>query len=176
MMPSIYQDNSSLASTKKKRTRLKRLTMSVICVICALLATLISVLVFFNFIRVPSSVQKNVVVTTTYVKNQQPHHPRRLHLPAGLEAEDVFISVKTTRKNHQTRLNTVISTWYQLARDHTYFFTDAGTGDPDPDENMEDKVNKGHLIVTQCGNSHSRQDLCCKMGAEFDAFFDSDKK
>ena len=34
----------------------------------------------------------------------------------------------------------------------------------------------GHLKVTECSSSHSRQALCCKMAAEFDAFLDSGKK
>jgi len=92
-------------------------------------------------------------------------HPRNLLLQ-----NQVFISVKTTFKNHQKRLQPVISTWYQLARDHTYFFTDQS------DRQIETQLNPGHLVVTQCGSSHSRQDLCCKMGSEFDAFLESRKK
>ena len=34
----------------------------------------------------------------------------------------------------------------------------------------------GHLKVTECSSSHSRQALCCKMAAEFDAFLESEKK
>ena len=37
---------------------------------------------------------------------------------------DIFISVKTSRKFHKTRLGVVLGTWWQQARDNTYFFTD----------------------------------------------------
>ena len=37
---------------------------------------------------------------------------------------DMFISVKTSRKFHETRLGVVLGTWWQQARDSTYFFTD----------------------------------------------------
>jgi len=111
-------------------------------------------------------VKKHQDLNTNHIKYLR-KHPKNLH---KLDNKDVFISVKTTAKNHQSRLDAVIGTWYQLARDHAYFFTDR------KDPITEAKVNGGHLIVTQCGDSHSRQDLCCKMSAEYDAFLESNKK
>lgn len=32
------------------------------------------------------------------------------------------------------------------------------------------------MRVTECSSSHSRQALCCKMAAEFDAFLESGKR
>lgn len=86
-----------------------------------------------------------------------------------LNHEDVFISVKTTHQFHKTRLELVLQTWFQLAREHTWFFTDKS------DEEYDSKT-YGHLKVTQCSSSHNRQALCCKMAAEFDAFLESTKK
>ena len=41
-----------------------------------------------------------------------------------IKQEDLFISVKTSQKFHQKRLELVLKTWFQLARDQTWFFTD----------------------------------------------------
>jgi hypothetical protein len=112
--------------------------------------------------RLQFNVDKSGIEVVTYVKT----HPKNV---IKLDNKDVFISVKTTHKNHHNRLNIVISTWYQLARDHTWFFTDKS------DPEVEAKT-RGHLVVTNCAASHSRQDLCCKMAAEFDAFLESGKK
>ena len=38
--------------------------------------------------------------------------------------EDVFISVKTSGKFHESRLGVILETWFQLARDQIHFFTD----------------------------------------------------
>lgn len=86
-----------------------------------------------------------------------------------IHQKDLFISVKTSQKFHRKRLDLVLKTWFQLARDQTWFFTDQH------DEEFEERTN-GHLKVTECSSSHSRQALCCKMAAEFDAFLDSGKK
>nr|XP_043068149.1 fringe glycosyltransferase isoform X2 [Drosophila bipectinata] len=44
--------------------------------------------------------------------------------PPVTELDDIFISVKTTKNYHDTRLALIIKTWFQLARDQTWFFTD----------------------------------------------------
>lgn len=83
--------------------------------------------------------------------------------------EDVFFSVKTTRTFHRTRLDVILKTWFVLAREQTYFFTDAA------DPLYQLKTN-GHLINTNCSSSHNRKALCCKMSVELDFFLDSSKK
>lgn len=83
--------------------------------------------------------------------------------------EDVFFSVKTTRTFHRTRLDVILKTWFVLAREQTYFFTDAS------DPLYQLKTN-GHLINTNCSSSHNRKALCCKMSVELDFFLDSNKK
>ncbi|KAJ6219378.1 hypothetical protein RDWZM_005190 [Blomia tropicalis] len=86
-----------------------------------------------------------------------------------LTLNDVFISVKTTHIFHKTRLDVILNTWFRLARNQTYFFTDAD----DPKYNT---ISGGHLINTNCSSSHNRKALCCKMSVEFDSFIASNKK
>ncbi|XP_054159609.1 fringe glycosyltransferase-like [Oppia nitens] len=82
---------------------------------------------------------------------------------------DIFISVKTTKKFHTTRLESILKTWFKLANNQTYFFTDA------EDIKYNNKTG-GHLINTNCSSSHNRRALCCKMSVEFDTFIDSNKR
>ena len=165
IMPSIYLQqglNQAYLSTTKlsKSSRNTRVTWTWIVALAALVAALVTIAVCWKNISkdTNSNLSQQVI---TYVNI----HPKNL-----LHPKQVFISVKTTGKNHDGRLQPVISTWYQLARDHTYFFTDRH------DHTIESQVDSGHLVVTQCGSTHSRQDLCCKMAAEFDAFLESRKK
>ncbi|XP_015910699.1 fringe glycosyltransferase isoform X1 [Parasteatoda tepidariorum] len=82
---------------------------------------------------------------------------------------DLFISVKTTKAFHQSRVNIILKTWFVLARDQTYFFSDA----VDP---LYSSKTRGHFINTNCSSSHNRKALCCKMSVEFDTFLESSKK
>ncbi|XP_065200820.1 fringe glycosyltransferase [Planococcus citri] len=83
--------------------------------------------------------------------------------------EDIFISVKTTKRNHNTRLKYILKTWFQLAKDQTWFFTDV-------EEKQLQKLTNNHMINTNCSASHNRKALCCKMSVEFDTFLYSNKK
>ncbi|XP_026272503.2 fringe glycosyltransferase isoform X1 [Frankliniella occidentalis] len=89
--------------------------------------------------------------------------------PPTTTLQDIFVSVKTTRSYHRWRLPVIIKTWFQLAKDQTWFFTD--TDDPD----FQKKTN-GHMVNTNCSSSHNRRALCCKLSVELDTFLDSDKK
>ncbi|EDW17326.1 fringe glycosyltransferase [Drosophila mojavensis] len=89
--------------------------------------------------------------------------------PPTTELDDIFISVKTTKNYHDTRLALIIKTWFQLARDQTWFFTDT-------DDHYYQEKTKGHLINTKCSQGHFRKALCCKMSAELDIFLESGKK
>ncbi|XP_064595659.1 fringe glycosyltransferase-like [Liolophura sinensis] len=82
---------------------------------------------------------------------------------------DVYISVKTTQKYHQSRVKILLDTWVQLAREQTYFFTDTD------DAELQKRTN-GHMINTNCSGQHNRQALCCKMAQEYDYFLQSKKR
>ncbi|XP_017782254.1 PREDICTED: fringe glycosyltransferase-like, partial [Nicrophorus vespilloides] len=88
--------------------------------------------------------------------------------PPTTTLEDLFISVKTTKHYHQSRLLIILKTWFQLAKAQTWFFTDS------EDPEFQKKTN-GHMINTNCSSSHSRKALCCKMSVEFDTFIESNK-
>jgi len=83
--------------------------------------------------------------------------------------EDIFISVKTSRQFHVSRLAVILKTWFQLAKRNTFFFTDAG-------DSETSAASGGHLVVTSCPPDHSRQALSCKMQAEFDTFIKTSKR
>ncbi|XP_034934809.1 fringe glycosyltransferase isoform X2 [Chelonus insularis] len=85
------------------------------------------------------------------------------------DLDDLFISVKTTRHYHHSRLPAIIITWFQSAKNQTWFFTDK-------DDQYFQNLTNGHMINTKCSSSHSRRALCCKMSVEFDRFLDSGKK
>ncbi|XP_045046210.2 beta-1,3-N-acetylglucosaminyltransferase radical fringe isoform X2 [Desmodus rotundus] len=89
--------------------------------------------------------------------------PARAPVPR-LRPEDVFIAVKTTRKNHGPRLNLLLRTWISRARRQTFIFTD---GD-DPDLQRQ---GGSHVVNTNCSAAHTRQALCCKMSVEYDKWF-----
>lgn len=39
----------------------------------------------------------------------------------NIDLDDIFISVKTTKKYHDSRLKAIVKTWFQLARDQVIF-------------------------------------------------------
>ncbi|BFZ17802.1 hypothetical protein BsWGS_20840 [Bradybaena similaris] len=94
----------------------------------------------------------------------------RLHKDADkTELKDVFISVKTTSKYHGPRVKLLLKTWYLLAREQVYFFTDGN------DTEIADILGS-HLINTNCSTDHSRRALSCKMAVEFDYYMASRKR
>ncbi|KAM9045993.1 beta-1,3-N-acetylglucosaminyltransferase radical fringe isoform 1-T1 [Megaptera novaeangliae] len=86
-----------------------------------------------------------------------------------LRPDDVFIAVKTTRKNHGPRLGLLLRTWISRARRQTFIFTD---GD-DPELQLQEG---SHVVNTNCSAVHTRQALCCKMSVEYDKFIESGRK
>ncbi|CAG0883739.1 unnamed protein product [Darwinula stevensoni] len=83
--------------------------------------------------------------------------------------KDVFISVKTTAGFHRTRLDVVLKTWFTMAKDQTWIFTDV-------DDPYYQEKTGNHMVNTNCSSSHSRKALNCKMSVEFDTYLRSDKK
>lgn len=86
------------------------------------------------------------------------------------QKNDVFISVKTTQHNHQSRLQLLIDTWISDLKNQTYIFTDVH------DKNIEHQFPYGHVVNTNCSQGHLRKDLVCKMAVEFDAYIMSRKR
>ncbi|XP_058465240.1 fringe glycosyltransferase [Malaya genurostris] len=89
--------------------------------------------------------------------------------PPTTELDDLLISVKTTKGYHDTRLEMITKTWYQLAKEQTWFFTDTN------DQHYQ-KLTNGHMVNTNCSQGHFRKALCCKMGKEYEFFLDSAKR
>ncbi|KOB72460.1 Fringe, partial [Operophtera brumata] len=83
--------------------------------------------------------------------------------------DDIFISVKTTKHYQYTRLPIILKTWYQLAKQQTWFFTDT-------ENRQHQNQTNGHMVNTNCSASHQRKHLCCKMSVEYDHFLESGKK
>ncbi|XP_076817919.1 beta-1,3-N-acetylglucosaminyltransferase lunatic fringe-like [Clavelina lepadiformis] len=88
---------------------------------------------------------------------------------APLSFEDVLITIKTTKKNHEGRINLLLDTWLKAALPQVYLVTD------ELDSLTSDKTN-GHLVATKCGNTYFRDHLCCKTGTEFDVFLEKREK
>lgn len=110
------------------------------------------------------SVTPKLIISSNSTSSQR---KRVFHRQTSLN--DLFISVKTTRYNHESRIPIILNTWFTNARHITYFFTD-----------QEDELLKtstgNHLINTNCSAVHNRHALCCKMAVEFDFFVGADKR
>ncbi|XP_013002645.1 beta-1,3-N-acetylglucosaminyltransferase radical fringe isoform X2 [Cavia porcellus] len=85
----------------------------------------------------------------------------------SLRPEDIFIAVKTTRKNHGPRLGLLLRTWISRARPQTFIFTDGD--DPELQRQAGSRV-----INTNCSAVRTRQALCCKMSVEWFCHVDDD--
>ncbi|XP_046352005.1 fringe glycosyltransferase-like [Haliotis rufescens] len=119
---------------------------------------------------IPEEVQKAVNaggVTRNGVLDNRLLFKHRQH--RRTELSDIFISVKTSKKYHESRVGVILKTWFTLVREQTYFFTDS------EDKNFQDRTG-GHMINTNCSSTHNRQALCCKMALEYDTFMDSNKR
>ena len=86
------------------------------------------------------------------------------------ELGDIFISVKTTAKNHFTRLKVLLDTWIQLAINQTFIFTDSD------DAELQKMLPDGHVLNTNCSSEHTRRALCCKMALEYDIYMNTNKR
>ncbi|XP_078495983.1 beta-1,3-N-acetylglucosaminyltransferase lunatic fringe-like [Ciona intestinalis] len=83
--------------------------------------------------------------------------------------DDIFITVRTSKKFHESRLGPIIKTWFNLAKKQTYIITDG-------DDDKLNETTEGHVINTHCGHGYNRQDLSCKVGTEYDTYMASGKK
>ena len=55
---------------------------------------------------------------------------------AQTRQSDLFISVKTSKQFHKSRLEVILDTWFTLARSETWFFTD------DPDDDIDARTSE----------------------------------
>lgn len=110
----------------------------------------------------------NIIVSDELFTSEVPSATATIRPPTTV-LNDVFISVKTTKHYHRQRLPIILKTWFQLAKQQTWFFTDTD------DLEFQLKTN-GHMVNTNCSSSHNRKALCCKMSVEFDTFIETDKK
>ena len=90
--------------------------------------------------------------------------------------DHLFISVKTTDKYHKDRIDLILKTWYTLAPNAIYFFTDSDDISLYKQSPSASTMVPGHIINTNCSSSHNRKALCCKMNVELEYFLKSKKK
>ncbi|XP_038064124.1 beta-1,3-N-acetylglucosaminyltransferase radical fringe-like [Patiria miniata] len=118
---------------------------------------------------------KTLNISKTFMDSKE---SKKANIPTTLknnfrqtELSDVFIGVKTTEIYHDTRLPVLFETWLDSSdvRKQTYFFTDA-------DSPKYSKETGGQFINTHCAAKHTRQGLCCKMGAIFSMYLQSGKR
>lgn len=80
--------------------------------------------------------------------------------PAGAaRTPEILVGVKTTGKNHRKRLPLLLKTWFSSAESpaDVFFFTDTY-------DSLLSQQLSGQFIVTPCGDTHKKADLCCKTG------------
>lgn len=94
---------------------------------------------------------------------------KRTNLQGLIELDDIFMAVKTTQKFHQSRVQIILETWFTLAPQQIYFFTDTA------DAELSAKTG-GHVINTNCSEGHAYRSLCCKTSVEFDTYLSSNKR
>ena len=65
------------------------------------------------------------------------------------EIDDLLVTVKSTRKNYNDRVQLLLDTWHKEALQRTFIVTDAFDAD------LNKKLD-GKLLPTNCDNDHSR--------------------
>ncbi|XP_077022383.1 beta-1,3-N-acetylglucosaminyltransferase radical fringe [Tamandua tetradactyla] len=134
-----------------------------LCRACLALSAALAALLLLPLPRAPVRVPPAPAAPVTSATPALPAARQRLR------PDDVFIAVKTTRKNHGPRLGLLLRTWISRARQQAFIFTDG--------EDRELRLQAGsHVINTNCSAAHTRQALCCKMSVEYDQFIESGRK
>ncbi|XP_037666601.1 beta-1,3-N-acetylglucosaminyltransferase radical fringe isoform X2 [Choloepus didactylus] len=127
-----------------------------LCRACLALSAVLAALLLLPLPRAPAPAPPAPATPAT------PSRPR-------LRPDDVFIAVRTTRRNHGPRLRLLLRTWVSRAPRQTFIFTDG----EDPELQLQGGT---HVINTNCSAAHTRQALCCKMSVEYDQFIESGRK
>ncbi|XP_063962068.1 fringe glycosyltransferase-like [Lytechinus pictus] len=124
----------------------------------------------FDYERVVFPVAKPLVCNhTRSIHRNGPGGSRPPGTESKTEISDVFIGVKTTRKYHSSRLQLILDTWYSLAPEEIYFFTDVD------DSELQEKTN-GHMVNTGCGQGYAMLTLCCKLSIIISMFHETSKR
>lgn len=93
-----------------------------------------------------------------------PHHDDNDKNPAN-----IFITVKTTHRNHLKRIPSILDTWYKfVAPQDVAFLTDAPIQRGSRSPTTFAQSVQWH--DTECPSTHSSKGLCCKTAAEIDYF------
>ncbi|KAI6235155.1 hypothetical protein M3Y95_00021300 [Aphelenchoides besseyi] len=85
-----------------------------------------------------------------YMSNKHAHH------------QDLTITIKTTKANHNTRLASILDTWFNDAPSNIFVVTDR-TNDEQLIRLLGDR-----LITTNCGDKHDHFSLNCKLQTELE--------
>jgi len=104
-----------------------------------------------------------LVLLVTVMLLAQTVHGKPLESEDKFILDDIFISVKSTGRYHESRLRPVLDTWASLAPSSTWVITDT-------EAEWAARRLGPRLVVTSCPPDHSRQALCCKMEAELTTF------
>ena len=73
------------------------------------------------------------------------------------DIDDLLVTVKSTRKNYNSRIQLLLDTWHKEALERTFLVTDGF------DAELNKKLD-GKLVVTSCDNDHSRLVFAFKFG------------
>ena len=65
------------------------------------------------------------------------------------DIDDLLVTVKSTRKNYNSRIQLLLDTWHKEALERTFVVTDVY------DAKLNAKLD-GKLVATSCNNDHSR--------------------
>lgn len=68
--------------------------------------------------------------------------------PSKTRQSDLFISVKTTKQFHRSRLELILQTWFQLAKSETWFFTDQADDEVDAKSGECSSKSTGHFKLS----------------------------
>lgn len=157
------------AASAMARKMLKALALLLAVGYCSLLVSQLTHPLKIVEIRpVPDRIVSNLLSNFTY-KESPDETSIEDSVNKNITLEDIFISVKTSRHYQASRLPVILKTWFQLAKEQTWFFTDV-------DNPLHQNQTSGHMINTHCPSFHQPKHLCCKTSIEYDHFLDSGKK
>ncbi|XP_011406594.2 PREDICTED: beta-1,3-N-acetylglucosaminyltransferase lunatic fringe-like [Amphimedon queenslandica] len=102
------------------------------------------------------------IFSTRTVLGRKPHPLYDVH-----ERNDVYFSIKSTEKYHESRLHLLALTWFQTVHPHNlHIVTDT------EDTTTELLRDFGYTVhIAGCPKGHTHQPMACKCGVEFEQFY-----